>query len=138
MARKVAATEPYLYHETRKDALPYIREEGILPTSYGQSLVGDMGEVMSPDMLEEDELELIPEEDLIPRTYVQLKEPSSLYYGDVLLRFPKDSAGPLKKDVDYYVLKEIPPHLVEVKMGGKWIPIKAERIMSSASEIYKA
>jgi len=121
----------FLYHETRMDAVTDISEDGILPTSYGQSLVGDMGEVLSPDLLDEEELEDIPEEDLVPRTYVSLKEPAFLHYGDVLLRFPRDSVGELERDVDWYTREEVPPDRVEARMeDGRWIPVR-ERAQGS-------
>jgi len=124
-AARLCREGAFLYHETRADAVADIAEEGILPTSYGQSLIGDMGEVLSPDLLEDEELEGIPEEDLVPRTYVSLREPETLYYGDVLLRFPKEDAGSLEKDVDWYTRAEIPPDRLEARTtNGRWISVR--------------
>lgn len=123
-AARLCGDGTFLYHETRADAVPNIAEDGILPTSYGQSFVGDMGEVLSPDLFDEEELESMPEEDLVPRTYVSLREPDALHYGDVLLRFPKEDAGELERDVDWYTTQEVPPERLEARTeDGRWVPI---------------
>jgi hypothetical protein len=134
----------YLYHETRKDSIPYIIEDGLLPTSYGQSLVSDDGSVMSPKEkiseiewrlqneygeLSDDEFQSavedtfrmeVNEDDLMPRTYVHLVEPDSYLYGDSLLRFKKRA---VEKDVDYYIRESIPAEEIEIKVKGGWLPL---------------
>lgn len=136
--------DEYLYHETREDLIPYIVQDGLLPTSYGQSLVSDDGSVMSPkEKMEEIEWSLqseygglsddefasavedrfrmeVEKDDLIPRTYVHLVEPASYLYGDALLRFKKRA---VEKDVDYYILEPIPVEELEIKVEGGWIPL---------------
>jgi len=142
------ASMDFIYHETQREHLPSIQEEGLQTTSFGQSLVANDGSVMSPeefkemiisDLLGNEEEDLsreelyskveeifnkeVPLEDRIPRTYISEKEPYSLSYGDVLLRFPRDMAGVIKKDVDSYILREIPPEAIEVKVNGSWVPL---------------
>jgi hypothetical protein len=114
----------YFYHETKREHIYDIKSEGIVPTSYGQSLVGEMGEILSPNMLDEEELENIPEEDLIPRTYYMEQEPRQLLYGDILLRFPKRFATKRRIDVDSYILNSISPEVIEVKVENQWIPLR--------------
>ena len=134
----------YLYHETREDSIPYIIEDGLLPTSYGQSLVSDDGSVMSPKEkiseiewrlqseygeLSDDEFQSavedtfrmeVNEDDLMPRTYVHLVEPASYLYGDALLRFKKRA---VEKDVDYYIRESIPAEELEIKVEGVWLTL---------------
>jgi len=143
------ASTDFIYHETRTEHLPSIREDGLLTTSYGQSLVdGTDGRVMSPEEYKEmitsdifgeegDEISVdemhrrinehfdqqIPQSDRVPRTYIMESEPASNMYGDVLLRFPRDMAGTIKKDVDPYIQREIPPEAIEVKINGSWHPL---------------
>ena len=95
----------------------------MLPLSYGQSFVGDQGEMLSPDDFSKRELANFPKEDLVKRIYVMVGHPNRPKYGDVLLRFPKLLAGKIKKDVDYYILQTIPPEYIEQFNQGKWIPI---------------
>lgn len=135
----------YLYHETSREALGDIKREGLLPTSYGQSLVGDDGRVISPEEkidlirseleeegISEDEIEEttseifrreVPDEDLIGRTYVHLTEPSSYSYGEILLRFP---IREMRRDVDHYILDRVAPEELEWKAGDQWLPLILE------------
>lgn len=145
-AEILLASDDFLYHETQKDHLSSIAEDGLLCTSYGQSFVMDDGSVSSPeeyrDLLFEEmesdpdnedlsveELEVLVEEafnadidpeDTVARTYVLLKQPTSFKYGDVLLRFPCTAAGTLARDVDDYITKDIPPEHLEVFNDGEW------------------
>lgn len=145
------ASMDFIYHETQREHLPSIKEEGLLTTSYGQSLVSSIdGRVMSPEEYREmissdilgeegDEIHIdelnrrvneyfdqeIPSSDRVPRTYIWEKEPASLLYGDILLRFPRDVAGAIKKDVDPYILKSIPPEAIEIKINGSWVPLNS-------------
>jgi hypothetical protein len=114
----------WLYHETTREAFPWIREEGLRPTSYGQTFVGEMGEVLSPDMFDEDELAQIPVGDLVPRIYVHNAEPSALYYGEILLRFPRSCVGRLKRDVDWYTTEPVAPELIQVLLDGEWVGLR--------------
>jgi len=141
----ILAAKSFLYHETKREHLPDIKEGGIIPTSYGQSLVDEQGGVLSPeeykdriagDFLDE-EGEVsdssvedifnreIPEEDRIPRTYIWEKEPAHLNYGDILLRFPRHIAGTISRDVDPYITKSISPEDINVKLKNKWYPLIA-------------
>jgi hypothetical protein len=143
--RKLAldGSSDYLWHETSLESLGEIAREGLLPRSYGQSLVGEGGRILSPEEKMEDirfwlseEAELdeeevlrifhseVDEDDLILRTYVHPRLPSFLSYGDILIRFPFRE---LKKDVDYYILDSIPPEEIEVQVEGGWIPLKEWR-----------
>ncbi len=117
------AEQEYLYHETQVEHLADIINDGIQPMSYGQSFVGNQGEMLSPDMFDEEELQDFPEEDLVQRTYVNLKEPQSLYYGNVLLRFPRENVQ-LKRDADWYTHHHISPDVIEVKVGDEWNPLR--------------
>lgn len=141
------ASRESLYHETRREHLPSIKQDGLLTTSYGQSLVSAIdGRVMSPeeykemitsDLIDEEDLskaelnarveeyfdQEIPKSDRIPRTYVLESEPNNLSYGEVLLRFPKEMAGAIQRDVDPYILREIPPEAIDVKINGFWYPL---------------
>ena len=129
----------YYYHETKTEHLYDIQQEGIQPTSFGQSLVDDMGEIAFPD---EDEMEDYPEEDLVPRTYFLKSEPKRPMYGEVLLRFPRTQlpSKHIMKDVDYYTFKEIPPDVIEVKMEDRWVLLpdfsfeEIDRVRRNASE----
>jgi len=133
----------YLWHETSWESLGDIAEAGLLPRSYGQSLVGDGGRILSPlekmedirfwlseggeeEVDEEEVLKIfhsqVDEDDLTLRTYVHPILPSFLSYGDLLIRFPFREP---KKDVDYYILDSIPPEEIEIKMGDDWIPLLA-------------
>lgn len=120
-------SKSYLYHETRRDSLRDIKQEGLLPLSYGQWFVGEQGEVLSPDAFEEEELEDAPEEDFIQRLYVMTSEPKGLKYGDFLLRFPREAGGKLEHDVDPYVLSQIPAELIEIRVDGAWKPLSEEK-----------
>jgi hypothetical protein len=153
---KISSNEEYLYHETSREALEYIEREGLLPTSYGQSLVGDDGQVMSPEEkiesiewrleeegLSEEEIEEIipqvfkrevPEEDLVPRTYVHFLEPSSYSYGEVLLRFPIRKT---EMDVDPYILERVGPEELEKKIGDLWYPLLSEDKKESNEPSFK-
>lgn len=142
------ASTDFVYHETRREHLPSIKEEGLLTTSYGQSLINKLeGSVYSPEEFKEmiysdfssrdediPEQELqhkvaerfnnqVPREDTIPRTYIMEAEPASFKYGEVLLRFSKDVAGTIKNADNPYILREIPPEAIEVKMNGSWYPL---------------
>lgn len=111
----------YLYHETRRNTLDDIRHDGLRPHSYGQSFVDAMAEMSTPDMYSRSELKQFPLEDRKVRTYVSLSEPRQLNYGEVLLRFPRDMGGPLRKDVDHYITRTVPPGCIEVLQAGNWI-----------------
>jgi hypothetical protein len=114
----------YFYHETSKDAIPYIKYEGLLPMSYGQSFVDEMGEMLSPDMFDEEELKQFPKEDFVQRTYIMTNEPNNMYYGDLLLRFPENIVSKIKKDVDLYITERIPPNMIDIKLDEEWKPLK--------------
>jgi len=139
----------YLYHETKIEYLQDIKRLGLLPTSYGQSLVQDDGTILSPDEmlvsireeLEDDEYnsnlndeefeelvnskfeELVDPLDLTPRTYVMKHKPTSYNYGDMLLRFASGHAVTIYKDVDFYITVNILPEFLEVYNNGKWIDL---------------
>jgi len=143
------ASMDFIYHETKATHLPSIKEEGLQTTSFGQSLVSSAdGRVMSPDeykemiisdlvdeegdLLSEAELmsqaeeyfnQEIPKSDRVPRTYISEKEPGHLSYGEVLLRFPREVAGAISKDVDPFILREVPPEAIEVKINDTWRPL---------------
>jgi proteasome lid subunit RPN8/RPN11 len=51
---------------------------------------------------------------------VSLTEPARLNYGDTLLRFPRSIAGKVKKDVDHYITRTIPPEKLEILVAGAW------------------
>ena len=114
----------HLYHEIDKRSRSDIAVDGLLPMSYGQSFVGEMGEMLSPDDFDESELDRIPPADKVVRTYVMISEPSQFKYGDMLLRFPASLGGKLKKDVDYYISNVIPAEYIEVKIGNDWHDIR--------------
>lgn len=116
-------TDPYFYHETQREHLWDIAREGLSPMSYGQSFVGDMGEMMHPDMFEPEELEEFPQDDLTPRTYYLPSHPRNSNYGDVLLRFPKVAAANTGFDVDHYTYDTIPSEQIEVFQNNQWIPL---------------
>jgi len=118
-------SEEHFYHETSRENVPEIADQGLLPLSYGQSFVGEMGEMLSPDMFDEEELEDIPKEDFIQRTYYMTKEPQSLKYGEVLLRFPASAVKHRGYDVDPYTTDTIPPDLMEIKVQDRWLPIRS-------------
>jgi hypothetical protein len=117
-------SEEHFYHETSQGDVSEIMDQGLLPMSYGQSFVGNMGEMLTPDMFDEEELENIPEEDFVQRTYYMTREPSSLKYGDVLLRFPATAVKHRGHDIDPYTTDIIPPDLIEIKTHGQWLPIR--------------
>ena len=112
----------YYYHETKKDHIRDIQNDGLLPTSYGQSLVNEnTHELMSPDDLSEEELENIPEEDTLPRTYFSIDEQKRPTYGDgIFLRFPKNAITHIAVDIDYYTFDPIPPEKLEIKTNNGW------------------
>jgi len=112
----------YYYHETKKDHIKDIQNDGLLPTSYGQSLVNEnTHELMSPDDLSEEELENIPEEDTLPRTYFSIEEQQRPTYGDgIFLRFPKNAITHIDTDIDYYTFDSIPPEKLEIKTENGW------------------
>lgn len=116
----IKMADDFLYHETQPENLADIINEGLMPMSYGQSFVGNMGEMLSPDLFDEAELENFPQEDFAQRTYVDLTEPKASRYGDILLRFPKQS---LQRDVDWYTTNIIPPEVIEIKVSGNWLPL---------------
>lgn len=143
--------EDYLYHETKEEYLPEIMAKGLLNTSYGQSFVTEHGDVMSPeearneirleleqdpeleDMSDEEFEELIDstyeetfsKEDEKPRTYVHLKEPTNMAYGDVLLRFPKEDLS-VHKDVDNFITGRVSPSKLEIKLDNHWQDLISE------------
>jgi hypothetical protein len=112
----------YYYHETKKDHIRDIQNEGLIPTSYGQSFVNeDTHELMSPDDFSEEELENIPEEETKPRTYFSEDEQKSSVYGDgIFLRFPKNAITSIEVDVDYFTYDSIPPEDIEIKTNEGW------------------
>ena len=142
---KFASEDDFLYHETSRESLESIIMDGLVPTSYGQSFVNEHGEVDSPEFaldeirnrLSEDESysemsdddfearvseefqRIYSEEDLVPRTYVHLKEPYILSDGSILLRFPKVDID-VKEDVDHYILEIIPASKLEIKTDSGW------------------
>lgn len=142
---KFAEEDEYLYHETNLNYLDYIKSDGLLPTSYGQSFVNEYGQVDSPETALhniQDELSMLLDyedlfdsefnknvdevftttyssEDTIPRTYVHTKEPVVFSYGNILLRFPKENLD-LKKDIDYYILDKVAPEKIEIKKNNNW------------------
>lgn len=127
----------YWYHETKRDHLWDVVHGGVQPTSFGQSLVGEMGEVMHPDMLEPEELENIPPEDLVPRTYLLDHEPRQMSYGDYLLRFPKSSVTKMGMDNwtrEPITYAPVPANVVEILWQGQWVPISHLQNSSPSSQ----
>lgn len=134
----------YLYHETSHDALPEIIERGLLPTSFGQSLVSEDRRVLSPEEklaeirsdlefeyedLSDEEFENLVQErfnlevdqdDLLGRSYVHLEEPKEYAYGEALLRFSASVISKVDKDVDYYITEKISPENIEIKTSHGW------------------
>ena len=49
-------------------------------------------------------------------------QPSSMNYGNVLLRFPREEL-PLKRDVDWYTHSTIDPTSLEIKVNENWAPL---------------
>lgn len=134
----------YLYHETSRDALPEIIEKGLLPTSFGQSLVSEDRRVLSPEEklaeirsdlefeyedLSDEEFQIlvqerfnseVNEDDLLGRTYVHLEEPREYFYGEALLRFSASVISKVDRDVDYYITEKISPENIEIKTSHGW------------------
>ena len=113
----------YFYHETHPEHLWDIAREGLTPHSYGQSFVGEMGDMMSPDMFDDEELEDFPPEDFEPRTYYLNHEPQQSNYADVLLRFPISAICHQGFDCDPYTFDSVPPNVIEIRAGAGWVPL---------------
>lgn len=144
---KIIANKEYLYHETYEENLPAIIKKGLRPLSFGQSLVSDYEKrILSPEeimdnikidleqdpdneslsdeefeqLVKEKFEEIVDPDDLRQRTYIYLQQPSKLSYADILLRFPKSSAGLIEKDCDYYISETILPEDIEILQDGEW------------------
>ena len=119
------AQSGYLYHETGSENLHDIATEGLVPMSYGQSFVGDMGEMLSPDSFGPEELEGTDPAELKQRLYFMDKQPGQSMYAEVLLRFPRESISHQSADVDPFTFDTVPPGAIEINVAGQWLPLQA-------------
>lgn len=87
------ASNDFIYHEAKREDLSLIKEDGLY--AKGAEL----------------------------KTYVLENEPEILSQGSILLRFSKDVSGAINKDAEPYILREILPEAIEVKINDSWYPL---------------